>query len=130
MKKIILILSLLLSVNLFAEVYEGINFGFKGGLNLNNVTLMNESLKVNSESYEFQKHFFIGGILKFNFIYNLSLQIEAIFNNKGLYLEIKDILGSRISNTKRILIFNYINQTTFCQEYFKRKKKNFTLRYK
>jgi len=83
MKKIILLLTLLLSINLFADIYEGINFGFKGGLNLNNVTLINKSFEVKEEEYQFQKHFFIGGILKFNFIYNLSVQIEANFNNKG-----------------------------------------------
>ncbi len=87
MKNIVLILSLFLSINLFADIYENINFGFKGGLNLNNVTLINDEASFKGESYKFQKQFFIGGILKFNFIYNLSLQIEANFNNKGLRQE-------------------------------------------
>jgi len=107
MRNIILLLSLFLSLSLFADYYQGYNIGFKGGLNLNNVTLINDDASFEDEEYKFQKHFFIGGILKFNFIYNLSLQFEANFNNKGLYQKIKDISGSRVYNTKKIQTFYY-----------------------
>ncbi len=83
MRNIILVMSLFISLNIFADYYQGYNLGFKGGLNLNNVTLINDDASFEDEEYKFQKHFFIGGILKLNFIYNLSLQIEANFNNKG-----------------------------------------------
>ncbi len=89
MKNILLVMSLFISLNIFADYYQGYNIGFKGGLNLNNVTLINEKPEtLEKEEYKFQKHFFFGGILKLNFIYNLSLQIEANFNNKGLSREI------------------------------------------
>ena len=42
MRNIILLLSLFLSLSLFADYYQGYNVGFKGGLNLNNVTLINK----------------------------------------------------------------------------------------
>ncbi len=109
MKNIILVMSLFISLNIFADYYQGYNVGFKGGLNLNNVTLINKKPEtLEKEEYKFQKHFFIGGILKFNFVYNLSLQIEANFNNKGLYQNAKDIMDEYI----------YLRNTTQTFYYF------------
>ncbi len=107
MKNILLVLSLFISLNIFADYYQGYNVGFKGGLNLNNVTLINDNAAIDGEEYKFQKHFFIGGILKLNFIYNLSLQIESNFNNKGLYRKADYNSGSYHYETIKNQTFYY-----------------------
>ncbi len=82
MKNIILILSLLLSINIFADY----NFGVKVGVNYNNI-VANSSIHGRGKNTEFQLNYSSGLFLIKTLSTYFYVSLEGLYNKKGFYID-------------------------------------------